>query len=182
MSISTRIPSRPSFFPPSPPPHHHPFSPSSPFSPPLLPLLPECADNSCAKNKSFLAMLDGCVGMVQTDELRVTVQTVSRQSNMINVNNARAAASRALKKNKEQLIAEVAAWRLSDTTWVSAVPRELPRDGSWPPSVARGSAAVGSHARGDRGVPPFSIHGDSLKSIYEATHVVTDLCGRTTTA
>ena len=50
-----------------------------------------------AKNKIFLAMLGGCVDMVQaaqvaasgaiqTDELRATVQTMSRQRNMINVN------------------------------------------------------------------------------------------------
>ena len=41
------------------------------------------------------------------------------------------------------------------TIWVSKVPCEPPRDGSWPPSVARGSAVVGFHARGIREVPLF---------------------------
>ena len=58
---------------------------------------PSVTRYSGAKNKIVLAMLDGCVDMVQaaqvaargtiqTNELRATVQTMSNQRNMINVN------------------------------------------------------------------------------------------------
>ena len=58
---------------------------------------PSVTRYSGAKNKIFMAMLDGCVDMVQaaqvaargaiqTDELLATVQTMSNQRNMINVN------------------------------------------------------------------------------------------------
>ena len=53
-------------------------------------------------------------GAIQTDELLATVQTMSRQRNMVNVNKARAAALKTLKKTKDQLVAEAASGDSAD--------------------------------------------------------------------